>query len=53
MDQLERRVEILVTENLDYRKRVESLEDSNQNLLNELAKLRTLISRREQNLRKM
>ncbi|XP_052870062.1 cyclic AMP response element-binding protein A [Anopheles cruzii] len=45
MDQLERRVEILVSENLDYRKRVESLEDSNQNLITELSKLRQLISR--------
>uniref|UniRef100_A0A2M4BL60 Putative creb/atf family transcription factor n=1 Tax=Anopheles marajoara TaxID=58244 RepID=A0A2M4BL60_9DIPT len=45
MDQLERRVEILVSENLDYRKRVESLEDSNQNLMTELAKLRQLIGR--------
>ncbi|XP_035791517.1 cyclic AMP response element-binding protein A-like isoform X2 [Anopheles albimanus] len=45
MDQLERRVEILVSENLDYRKRVESLEDSNQNLMAELAKLRQLIGR--------
>ncbi|EAT48583.1 AAEL000402-PA [Aedes aegypti] len=52
MDQLERRVEILVSENLDYRKRVESLEDSNQNLMTELAKLRALVSR-QQNVRKM
>ncbi|XP_055593435.1 cyclic AMP response element-binding protein A isoform X2 [Uranotaenia lowii] len=48
MDQLERRVEILVSENLDYRKRVESLEDSNQNLITELAKLRTLVASRQQ-----
>ncbi|XP_062700033.1 cyclic AMP response element-binding protein A [Aedes albopictus] len=53
MDQLERRVEILVSENLDYRKRVESLEDCNQNLMTELAKLRTLVSRQQQNVRKM
>lgn len=45
MDQLERRVEILVTENLDYRKRVESLEESNQTLVTELSKLRQLIGR--------
>uniref|UniRef100_A0A182N320 BZIP domain-containing protein n=1 Tax=Anopheles dirus TaxID=7168 RepID=A0A182N320_9DIPT len=45
MDQLERRVEILVSENLDYRKRVESLEDSNQSLQTELAKLRQLMNR--------
>ncbi|XP_053671900.1 cyclic AMP response element-binding protein A [Anopheles nili] len=45
MDQLERRVEILVSENLDYRKRVESLEDCNQNLQTELSKLRQLVNR--------
>ncbi|KAL9702172.1 hypothetical protein quinque_005690 [Culex quinquefasciatus] len=52
MDQLERRVEILVSENLDYRKRVESLEDANASLTSELAKLRALISR-QQAARKM
>ncbi|XP_049289767.1 cyclic AMP response element-binding protein A isoform X2 [Anopheles funestus] len=45
MDQLERRVEILMSENLDYRKRVETLEDCNQNLQTELSKLRQLITR--------
>uniref|UniRef100_A0A182KEM7 BZIP domain-containing protein n=1 Tax=Anopheles christyi TaxID=43041 RepID=A0A182KEM7_9DIPT len=45
MDQLERRVDILVSENLEYRKRVEALEDCNQNLQTELSKLRQLISR--------
>uniref|UniRef100_A0A499FV13 BZIP domain-containing protein n=1 Tax=Anopheles farauti TaxID=69004 RepID=A0A499FV13_9DIPT len=50
MDQLERRVEILVSENVDYRKRVETLEDSNKNLQTELSKLRQLMNR--QNARK-
>lgn len=45
MDQLERKVEILVSENTDYRKRVDTLEDSNANLLSQLTKLQALISR--------
>lgn len=45
MDQLERKVELLVSENSDYRKRVESLEDSNANLMNQLTKLQALLSR--------
>lgn len=45
MDQLERKVEILVSENTDYRKRVESLEESNTNLMTQLAKLQALIKR--------
>ncbi|XP_059608785.1 cyclic AMP response element-binding protein A [Phlebotomus argentipes] len=48
MDQLERKVEILVSENSDYRKRVETLEGSNANLLNQLAKLQALINRQNQ-----
>lgn len=45
MDQLERKVEVLVSENCDYRKRVEKLEDSNANLISQLAKLQAIISR--------
>lgn len=45
MDQLERRVEILVSENTDYRKRIETLEDSNTNLMSQLAKLQAMINR--------
>lgn len=45
MDQLERRVEILVTENNDYKKRVESLEDSNTSLISQLQKLQALINK--------
>ncbi|KAH8307132.1 hypothetical protein KR044_005624 [Drosophila immigrans] len=45
MDQLERRVEILVTENHDYKKRLESLEETNANLLSQLHKLQALVSK--------
>lgn len=45
MDQLERKVEILVSENSDYRKKIESLEDSNNNLMNQLAKLQAIVAR--------
>ncbi|CAG9562990.1 unnamed protein product [Danaus chrysippus] len=43
MDQLERKVEILVSENTDYRKRVETLESTNANLLSQLAALQALV----------
>ncbi|XP_017086270.1 cyclic AMP response element-binding protein A [Drosophila eugracilis] len=45
MDQLERRVEILVTENHDYKKRLEGLEESNANLLSQLHKLQAVVSK--------
>lgn len=45
MDQLERKVEILVSENNDYRKKIESLEDSNTNLMSQLGKLKALVAR--------
>lgn len=45
MDQLERKVEILVSENNDYRKKIESLEDSNTNLMNQLSKLQAIVAR--------
>ncbi|XP_017053207.1 cyclic AMP response element-binding protein A isoform X2 [Drosophila ficusphila] len=45
MDQLERRVEILVTENHDYKKRLEGLEETNANLLSQLHKLQALVSK--------
>lgn len=45
MDQLERKVEVLVAENSDYRKRVETLEQSNTSLLSQLAALQSLVSR--------
>lgn len=45
MDQLERKVQLLVTENNDYRKKIESLEDSNSNLMSQLAKLQQMVAR--------
>lgn len=51
MDQLERKVEILVNENIDYKKRVESLEDSNSSLLSQLHKLQALVNK-QQNAKK-
>lgn len=45
MDQLERKVEILVSENSDYRKRVETLEQKNAGLQSQLAALQALVTR--------
>lgn len=45
MDQLERKVEILVSENSDFRKRVDTLEQKNANLLSQLAALQALVTR--------
>ncbi|XP_044262186.1 cyclic AMP response element-binding protein A-like isoform X3 [Tribolium madens] len=45
MDQLERKVELLVSENNEYRTKIESLEDSNTNLLNQLQKLQAIVAR--------
>ncbi|KAL4710336.1 hypothetical protein ACJJTC_011152 [Scirpophaga incertulas] len=45
MDQLERKVEILVSENSNYRKRVESLEQKNASLLSQVAALQALVAR--------
>ncbi|XP_053600579.1 cyclic AMP response element-binding protein A isoform X1 [Plodia interpunctella] len=45
MDQLERKVEILVSENSDYRKRVDTLEQKNASLLSQLAALQALVTR--------
>lgn len=47
MDTLERKVEILVSENSDYRKRVENLEGSNSSLMQQLAKLQALVNRQQ------
>lgn len=47
MDQLERKVEILVSENSDYRRRVENLEGSNTSLMQQLAKLQALVNRQQ------
>lgn len=45
MDQLERKVEVLVSENSDYRKQIENLEGSNSSLLSQLAKLQAIVAR--------
>lgn len=45
MDQLERKVDILVAENNDYKKKLDSLENSNTTLLNQLAKLQAIVAR--------
>jgi cyclic AMP-responsive element-binding protein 3 len=45
MDALERKVEVLTGENTDYKKKIESLEESNASLLSQLQKLQTLVAR--------
>lgn len=45
MDQLERKVELLLSENNDYRKRVESLEQTNAKLLSQMAAVQALVTR--------
>lgn len=45
MDQLERKVEILLSENSDYRKRVENLESKNASLLSQVASLQAIVAR--------
>lgn len=43
MDSLERKVEILVSENSEYKKKIVSLEDSNGSLVQQLQKLQKLL----------
>lgn len=45
MDQLEKRVEGLVNENNDYKKRIQTLENSNVNLMNQLHKLQLIVNK--------
>ncbi|XP_030748871.1 cyclic AMP response element-binding protein A-like isoform X2 [Sitophilus oryzae] len=45
MDQLEKKVEILVTENSDYKRKIDTLEQSNVNLMGQLQKLQALVAR--------
>lgn len=45
MDQLERKVELLVTENNDYRQKIETLESSNTNLIKQLKALEAIVAR--------
>lgn len=45
MDALERKVEVLTSENTDYKKKIENLEESNASLLSQLQKLQALVAR--------
>lgn len=45
MDALERKVEILATENSEFRKKINTLEDTNTSLLTQLNNLKALLSR--------
>lgn len=45
MDALERKVEILQSENSEYRKKIENLEDNNDSLLTQLNKLQAIVAR--------
>lgn len=45
MDQLERKVELMVAENHEYRKKVEDLEDSNNSLVSQIQKLQAIVAK--------
>lgn len=45
MDALERKVDILKSENCDYKKRIANLEDTNYSLVGQLNKLQAIIAR--------
>uniref|UniRef100_A0A1B6CNW0 BZIP domain-containing protein n=1 Tax=Clastoptera arizonana TaxID=38151 RepID=A0A1B6CNW0_9HEMI len=45
MDALERKVELLSSENSDYRKKITSLEDTNSSLVSQLNKLKAIVER--------
>ncbi|XP_019865565.2 cyclic AMP response element-binding protein A isoform X2 [Aethina tumida] len=45
MDQLERKVEILVTENTDYKKKIDDLVDKNTTLMSQLQKLEAIVAK--------
>lgn len=45
MDKLERQVEVLVSENTSFSKRIETLEVTNANLMSQLTKMQALINR--------
>lgn len=45
MDQLERKVELLVTENNDYRQKIDTLQSSNVNLIKQLKALEAIVAR--------
>lgn len=52
MDKLERQVEVLVSENNNYLKRIETLEETNANLMSQLTKLQALINRQTTNAKR-
>lgn len=52
MDKLERQVEVLVSENTNFSKRIETLEDTNANLMAQLAKMQSLINRQATNVKR-
>lgn len=52
MDKLERQVEVLVTENSNYSKRIETLEETNASLMNQLAKMQAVINRQATNIKR-
>lgn len=45
MDQLERKVEILVNENTDFKRTIETLQESNNDLVAKLKKLQAIVAR--------
>ncbi|KAF7266879.1 cyclic AMP response element-binding protein A-like isoform X4 [Rhynchophorus ferrugineus] len=45
MDQLEKKVEVLVTEITDYKRKIETLEESNSSLVSQLQKLQAIVAR--------
>lgn len=52
MDKLERQVEVLVSENASYSKRIETLEETNANLMSQLAKMQVLLNRQAANAKR-
>ncbi|XP_014243680.1 cyclic AMP response element-binding protein A [Cimex lectularius] len=44
MDTLEKKVQLLASENFEYKKKISSLEDINTNLLSQVAKLKSIIA---------
>lgn len=52
MDKLERQVELLVSENNTYSKRIETLEEANASLMSQLTKLQALVNRQTANTKR-
>lgn len=46
MDALERKVEVLSTQNVEYKKRINNLEDTNSTLVSEVQKLQEMLGLR-------